>query len=283
MSIPFDQIERTEYVEIGGLVLATPAWECVDSSALYDAPPVRGDDIVVPYHEGALSFRRIVAPRRVVLPMVVYGDVDREGNEYEDARVGLRTNLDDLKRELARPAQVGNGTRLLRHIFKDGEIRQAPCVVIPPLGTGPLGPTSVRCTVDLVIPGGLLRSPDVQAADSPLLAAGTHQFYAPNSGTADQFEAVLSLDGTATSVTVKNLTWDPSGATWVRYSASVGPGITIDTAAWTVLAGVANAIGALEHAGHERWLPLAPGPNLLEVVVVGGNAQVGISHYPAWL
>lgn len=284
MSIPLDQIERDEYVEIGGLVLATPAWECVDFSALYDAPPVRGDDVVVPYHEGALSFRRIVGPRRVVLPMVVYGDYDRDGLAYDDARAGLRTNLDALKREVARPVQYGDGTKLLRHVFGDGEVRQAPCQVMAPLQVGPLSPISVRCTIDVLIPGGVLRSPDLVSVTSDAVAAGaTGELVVLNPGTADQFETVLTLTGTATEVVIRNLTWDSSGDTFLDFSASIADDVVIDTGAWTVLSGGSSALLELEHQGHERWLPLLPGPNVLEISPTGGPATLKIEHYPAWL
>lgn len=282
MSIPFDQVERLEYVDIGGLVLATPAWECVDSSSLYDAPPVRGDDVVVPYHEGAVSFRRIVGPRRVVLPMVVYGDVDREGLAYSDGRAGLRANLDALKREVLRPVQSGDGTKLLRHVFSDGEVRQAPCQVIPPVQTGPLSPNSVRCTIDVVIPGGVLRSVTPQDVSKTIFPL-SDDLVVPNMGSGDQFESVVHLAGTATRVRIVQRSWDPAGGTWLEYVGSVAAGVTLDTAAWTARAGLANVIGNVEHAGHERWLPLVPGQNVLEVTPTGGSVTVSVAHYPAWL
>lgn len=283
MSLPLDDPTREEYVEIGGLVLASPAWECVDLSALYDAPPVRGDDVLVPYHEGAIPFRRIIGPRRVVLPLVVYGELDREGAGQE-YRVGLRDNLDALKRELARPGQSGDGTKLLRHVFGDGEVRQAACHVIPPLQVGAFSPASVRCTIDVVIPGGVLRSPTAQQVTSGVVAAGaTGQLIVPNGGTADQFELVLNLTGDATVVRVRNITWDPTGDTWVEFSASIAAGVELNTADWSAFAGGINAIGEVAHAGHERWLPLVPGQNLLEISPTGGAATLEVAHYPAWL
>lgn len=286
MSLPFDAATRFEYAEIGGLVLATPAWECIDLSPLYDAPPVRGDDSVVPYHEGSIPSRRIVAAKRVVLPMVVYGDQDREGNANEDGRIGLRRNLDDLKREVARPAQNGaDGTRLLRHVFADGEVRQAPCHVIPPLQVGIESPIAVRCTIDVVVPGGVMRSAEPQEATSPSVLTGTvGTLIVPNGGTADQFETVLRLTGSATDVTIRNLTWDPNGDTWVRFAASVAAGVTVDTAAWTAETDVgADVQGNVSRSGHERWLPLVPGANELAIEPTGGMVTVSVSHYPAWL
>jgi hypothetical protein len=278
--IPFDDATREEYVEIGGLVLATAAWECVDFSALYDAPPVRGDDVAIPYHEGAQPFRRTIDARRVVLPMVVYGDHEREGDVSTGSRLTLRDNLDALKREVARPGQSGDGTKLLRHVFSDGEVRQAPCHVIPPLQIGAFSPSSVRCTIDVIIPGGVLRSGVRQDVVSDL---ASDSLVVPNGGTGDQFESLVTLAGDATVVTIRNLTWDPSGGTWIRYTGSISTGVLIDTRDWTVLSGGVNAVGRLTHAGHERWLPLLPGPNHLEIIATGGNATVRVQHYPAWL
>lgn len=285
-SLPFDVITRREYVEIGGLALSSPAWECVDCAGLYDAPPVRGGEVAVPYHEGSIASRRLVAARRVVLGMIVFGNRDRDGNRYDDPRTGLRANLDALKREVARPVQNStDGTRMLRHVFVDGEVRQAPCQVIPPLQVAPASQDEALCTIDVLIPGGVLRSPDEQFAQSASVPGGTTSVLSvPNGGTADQFSSVIELSGSATEVVLSNLSWDPTGGTWLKYTGSIADGITIDTDAWTAVTGLGAAVPAnVRKLGHERWLPLQPGANLVDIAPTGGSATVRIAHYPAWL
>lgn len=152
-----DVILETEYVEINGVPLATPAWMVMDLSPLWDVPGVRGSDRRIPYAEGEQPLRRIYDAKRVVLPLLIFGEANRANVPYADHRVGLLTNFDELVAEVADPdAAPDPGTKLLRLFMPGGVIRSGQCHVIPPLGIGRLGAVGLRAALDLVIPAGRL-------------------------------------------------------------------------------------------------------------------------------
>lgn len=276
-------LTRAEHVEIDGVPLATPAWEVLDASGLYDAPPVRGEDLVVPHLEGAVAARRVLDARRVTLGMVVYGDRDPEGAAYADPRAGLVANLDLLKRAVVRPVQSSvEGTRALRHHLPGGAVRSAPCHVLGPLQLGAMGPASALATLDVVVPGGVLRD-EVATVAGPAEFTGAGELVVANPGSADQFEVVLELSGTATSVRVRNTTWDPSGGTWLELGGSLGGGVVIDTGAWTAVRDGLSVVGLVAHAGHERWLPLVPGDSVLRIEPEVGDVALTVTHHAGYL
>lgn len=278
-------VTMAEHVEIGGLALATPAWQITDLSGLYASGAVRGDGHVIPFHDGRQSYRTRVDAKSVLLPIQVFGHADPDGVAYADRRVGLAANLDQLKRVLRPVGQPGAGTRTLRHHLPDGtSIRSAGCQVNE-LTLGPAGPYSYTGVLDLTIPGGLLRDETVTTVTSASIAAGaTGTLNVPNAGTADQYETVITLTGTATVTRIRSTTWDPTGGTWLEFGGTPNAGVVIDTGLWTAVRGGVSVIGLVSHSGHERWLPLSAGAtNVLEILPTGGTATVKVDHYPAYL
>jgi phage-related protein len=142
----------------------------------------------------------------------------------------------------------------------------------------------VRAALDLSIPGAVLRDEAATIATSPSVAApATADLVVPNPGTADQYELAITLTGTASTVRLTNLTWDPTAGTYLEFNGTLGGGVTIDTAAWTATRDGISVIGLVAHAGHERWLPLAPGNNTIRIAPTGGNVTVSVSHLAAYL
>jgi len=271
-------ITRAEFLEINGVPLATPAWEAEDLSGLYDSPAVRGEDVAVPYHEGQTPLRRINDAKRVQIPVHVFGDLDHEGATHADPLVGLQANMDYLKQAL-RPRQNATvaGTWPIRHILPDESTRVGDGHVIPPFQPVYLG-EMFKLIVDLLIPAGVLRAVD------PIVVSGSTPLVVPNPGTADQYNLVLELTGSATSVRIFNDTWDTSGNTYLEFLGGFGTGVVIDTGAWTAVRDEVSVVGLLEHAGHERWLPLLAGvDNSLRIEPEGGTATLEVTHYPAYL
>lgn len=278
-----DEITATEYAEIAGVPLATPAWRALDLSELYDSPPIRGSDRMVPYHEGdAIPLRRSLASSRRSLRMIFNGEEDREGNAHSSVRAGLLANIDEFKSAVCRPRQnTQTGLVTINHYLADGSTRRAQGRVIPPLQLGAVGPTGWRGTLDLSIPG-LFRSVATTDFSATGIAAQT-DVTLPNPGTADQFETVITLTGTATQVRLANLSWDSGGDTYLEFLGSLSPSVIIDTGDWTALRGASSVVGAVSHSGHERWLPLLPGDNTIRITPTGGTVSASFSHYAPWL
>lgn len=144
----------SEYLEINGVPLATAAWRITDLSPLFDAPVVRGDDLLIPYLDGRKPKRRRVDARRMAFPLVIFGDYDSDGNATGDARVGLAANVDFLVGNLGFAIGAGDGTVPAVWHRRDGSTRTADVHVIGPLEVAALGPTAVRGVLDLNVPAG---------------------------------------------------------------------------------------------------------------------------------
>lgn len=150
-------ITRTEYVEINSVPLATPAWEVTDLSPLWEASPVRGEDRLIPYLQGRQPLQRVIDELRVQVPLVVYGDFDQDGVAIANGRIGLMNNLDYLKNAFMVPnTSSTEGTWPLILHMPDSSTRGADCFVLPPLNYVSVGPITVRCVLDILIPAGEL-------------------------------------------------------------------------------------------------------------------------------
>lgn len=150
-------ITRTEYLEINGVPLATPAWEIVDLSPLWEGAEVRGADRLLPGVIGVRPYRRRATVTVKALRMVIYGDKNLDGVVQADVRLGLWNNIAYLRTNVVDPTNVGNGTRTAILRAPGGITRSGPVHVLSPLKLGAdLGPTSVRAVLELSIPGGVL-------------------------------------------------------------------------------------------------------------------------------
>lgn len=277
---------RDEYLELGGIPLATGAWETTDLSDLYDAPEIRARTATVGYRPGVAAYRPIYGSKRLLLPIEFFGDQDSDGNPIADSRAGLQANLDEFKASVIRPLQTDlSGTRLLRHHLPDGTIRSAPAQIRDRLKVSGHGPGGLSGVLDIEIPGGVLNSEtEVDETSSTISTPTVIQI--PNPGTADQFAVLIDLTGTATSVVIYNETWNGDDELWLQFGGDMedsAVGTQIDTDAFTAVRNSINVVGLVTSSGHEFWMPLlADGDNDLRVEPTGGNVVVRVRHYPAY-
>ena len=148
-------VTRAEYLEIDGVPLATPAWEIVDLSPLWQPADVRGSDRLIPGAAGVKPYRRRRTVSKRSLPMIVYGFEDLDGVAYADVREGLETNLDYLRANVVDPTNVGDGTRTAVLHLPSGSTRTGS-VHVEGFELGTAGPTSIRAVLTLSIPEGVL-------------------------------------------------------------------------------------------------------------------------------
>lgn len=280
------QLTQTEYVEVDGTPLATPAWEVEDLSPLWDAPEIRGGDLVVPYRRGVIPFRRNPAGKPVDLPLAIFGDADPDGAEHATPRVGLQLNRDTFMRDVWRPPQVGtiDGTRTLRYHLPDGSVRSGPCTVSGGLRPTPVGPSTLRVSLALNLTDGGLRDEDpVDVTSDPVGAGLDDLLVVPNPGTDYQDRIVYTLTGSASSVRIINQT--VSEDVWLEIGADLASGdVELDTGTFTATrGGTLNVVGTVSHSGFERWLPLIPGDNALRIEPTGGTATLQAVHNPFYL
>jgi hypothetical protein len=271
-------ITSTEHATFRGVPLDTPAWSCTDLSVLWSGPAdYRGGDITIPFSRGVRAGRRITPERRVLIPLVVYGNADAEGAPYADARTGLRANVDALT-ALMRP---GAGTLELH--LPDGSVRSTTALPVGGLQAAPLGPGAMRVIIDLLIPGGVWFGATDESVESEVVAADdTETLSVPHPGTADQDSAIYELSGTATSVVLTNATHPDAPTLTITVDLSDGD-VVIDAGAFSATQGSTNVVGAITATATPTWLPLVPGTNVLTIEPVGGTCTLTATHTPTYL
>jgi hypothetical protein len=266
---------QAEYVSVDGVPLSTPAWHTESLAELYDIAMPEGDLVTVPYLRGALAARRQLGPKRVRLPVVIYGDADSDGNPHSDVREGLLANRDEFVRDVVRPLQVGSdGLRTMVHTLPGGGTRSGPCQVVGSMRPVPVGRSALRVAVEFALTEGGLR--DTTQVD----VSGSGSLAVPNTGNDYQDAIIYTLTGTATSVKVENTTADPGGDIWFEFGGDLTGGVVLDTRLYTAVRGGVNVVGLVQHSGHERWCPLIPGTNTLTITPTGGTCTLQAQHYP---
>lgn len=149
------QITSTEYVVLNGVPMHTPAWEILNLAELWQGPPSRGSDDVIPGAGGVRPNPRRANTRLVSLEICVTGTRDWEGQPYGDARVGLEENLNYLRAYVTDPTNVGTGLITCVLHMPSGATRQGDVHVETFEFQGD-GPTAVQGHIDLSIPAGSL-------------------------------------------------------------------------------------------------------------------------------
>lgn len=273
----------SERLEIGGVPLSTPAWEIEDLSPLWDLAGFRGDDLAVPYHRGAVPFRRALGAKRVDLPFVILGDYDPDGAAASDVRAQLWANRRELVRTVLRPLQVATNTgdRTVRYYAPDGSTIAGPGKIIGGLKPTPVGPAALRGSLSLSLSeGGLRGETESDETSSQVSDGGQLDFAVSNDGDDYQDELRIDLTGTATLVRLTNLTADAGGDVWWEFGGSLDAGVAVDTSDFSAVRGGVSVSGLVTHSGFERWLPLVPGTNTIRIEPTGGTATVRFRHFP---
>lgn len=280
---------RAEYLEVDGLPLATPAWEVTNLEALWQSAGQRGDNDIIPFRRGRRPRRRQTDSLRTTLQMVIEGGVDSDGNPASpgNERDQLQANIDELKTVL-RARQTSDTGVIDAILHTPARALYGPAQIPTGLRLSGLGPGAVNGNFDIELTDGVLydQGNQVDVTEVNVPDAGSADLPVPNPGTADQFHVLVDLTGTATNVTLTNLTWNPDGDQFLTFGGSLevsGVGTQIDTEHFTAIRNSASVIGLVSHSGHEFWLPLlARVDNTIRIEPIGGTATVRIRHYPAY-
>lgn len=150
-------ITRSEYLEIDGVPLATPAWEVAAGGLLplLQGPAIRGTDRLLPGVPGVKARKRRATVTLRSVPMKIFVDVDLDGDPYDDPAEGLTANVDYLRANVADPTNIGDGTRTATLHLKDGSTRSG-AVHVESLELGGDDENAVLAVLTLSIPGGAL-------------------------------------------------------------------------------------------------------------------------------
>lgn len=280
---------RAEYLTIGSVPMQTAAWDLINLWELWNAADIRGSNDQTPYRRGRRGRRHLEDSKRVTLQFAIYGSHDSGGNPATAGteREQLEANIDELKVAL-RPRQNASDGAADGSLVTPSKTLTGRIQAKSGLSLGPLGPAGARATADIEILDGVLYdvAGQVDVTETGVAAGGSEDMTVPNPGSADQYAMTIELTGTATSVRLTSLTWDPDGDTWIEFGGALeesAVGTTIDTDTFSAVRNSLSVIGLMTQSGHERWLPLLAGvDNTIRVEPVGGTATVQIVHNPAY-
>jgi hypothetical protein len=138
---------------LGSTFMNTPAWASTNNYVLWNGAPRRGENQMVPGHNGTYALRRRKHEAIRTLECLVIGDCEYDGTPYPDREDGLVTNWFILREGLLSYGTVTIDALLLLH---DGTTLTGPVQIVDhQLGaTGISG--ALAFTLDLVLPAGEL-------------------------------------------------------------------------------------------------------------------------------
>lgn len=150
-------ITRTDYLEVNGTALSTPAyWITNLTAAMLSDSEVRGEDRLLPGTTGvrARKRRRTVTVKQ--FEMVIKGDVDNNGATNANPHTGLVTNTEFLKSNLGLAASSTDGTVTAIWHRPDTTTKTAAVHVVR-FEVGELNKraTSLTAVLELSIPAGV--------------------------------------------------------------------------------------------------------------------------------
>ena len=147
-------VTRTEYLEVNGVALSTPAWWITNlTPEMLASPAVKGKDMDVPHAVGVLPNPRRVTVTVKQFQMVIVGTADRDGATPANYRAGLVANVEYLLAHLGIGLSTGDGTVTAIWHRWDATTTTGPVHVLG-LHVAELNKRVVNAVLELSIPGG---------------------------------------------------------------------------------------------------------------------------------
>lgn len=247
------------YWSIDGVSLQTYGWNITTSGGdLASPPPLRGEDVVIPYVPGALIQPRIPDSRTISFNMWVQGS-DSNGKVPTNAsmRAEFEKNLKMLRDLFWNGGKSVTLTKRWRE-YGSSTVITASAKAIFEGGFAPSMTGSLRATftVDMRLP-----DPFFYGAEETINLSGA----SPTSTT-----VVIKGDYETTDIviTLNGSRYTPRltvGSAWVQVDRDItsGNSIVLDVDAWTAIqnpeGSSTNVIRYVTYSGNLKWFSLSPG------------------------
>jgi hypothetical protein len=300
--------DTTETVwSVDGVSLQTYAYNITSlGNDRKSPPPLRGDNILVPYRPGSVWVPRVPDSKVITLGMWVQGS-DEDGKQTtEGARRTFDRNWNKLRdlfwvydRELVLTKRFWVLTSKLfgqtgMAIKTEGQwsLIEATTKAAFRSGLEPdmMGPAHSAFTVDLLLGDPFFYSADPVTLDFTTATGGANP--GPNKtfnvlGEALTTDIVLTFDGPLISpkFTISSYTRQP----WIQYQTDIAAGddVVIGVKNWVASHTVSGAphpsAGYVRHFGAAPWLWLNPGSATVKLTAQSGTGFGSLTYTPAWL
>ena len=263
-------------IYFNGFLLTTEAWNV--ESMPFSVPERRGDNVTVPYRNGARHVRnKPFGQRRPVLNMWV-APTDANGVliEGRTEREQLELNLEYLKSIFAVSGQV-----TLRVQMLDGSYRAAQLEVVNEISFVKEQPTvSAKMSVELLFADPLYYG-ETLVTETVELTSGSVSIALNNVGTTRVEKGNIRITGPASNLKINNTT-NGISCTFTGI-IDVGEEVFIDLDSHEVTLDEENVLGYLIHAGDPHWFVLNAGGNNMELTCDTFGGSVEFNYYPPYV
>lgn len=241
-----------------GTDLSSYAYLLASGTDLEDLPPLRGEDVAVPYLPGRRWAAKLPDSKRLSLALLVTDQAVGGGLSLPDGRQQFQANLDGLRLALAKP-----GRRSLVHHLPGGSSRtaQAECLGLQ-VGEMRGNREGVVAVADFMLADPYFYGPNVVDTARAISASPT-AFALVHPGTARTNRVSFDFTGPISNPRVTNAT----NGIYVECLVTVGAGLhlIVDCDLFTAANDGVSSIGSIRHSGDFRWMVLEPGSNSLSV------------------
>lgn len=273
------------YWDINGVSLQTLAYNISTSGETLQAPPpLRGEDIIIPYNPGARIQPRMPDSRTLVFNMWVQGsDTDGRVPTSASLRAEYEKNLKTLRNLFWNGGNPVTITKRWRD-YGSSTIQTASATAIYADGFAPSMTGAARATfaVEMFLPDPFFYGNEVTV---PFAATATSTQNITVLGDYETNRLKFRFNGARNNMRLTNVT----AAHYVNINRSItsGSNIEINPEAWTAIQNPTttpvNAIKDLTYFGHTFWLSLTPGAQILTLSSTTGTGSGVLTYRPRWV
>lgn len=264
-----------------GVSLQTFAQNITTLGGRFSPPPMRGDDITVPYSPGQRWIAKTPDSRIIPLAMWVRG-WNADGSRPTDTARKFDENWRTLRNLLWQPNRQ---IALKKKFWVEGVLRSATALAQFEGGLEPTmkGRNGAKFVVDLKLADPYFYDDELKTFN---LVNGDQTIIVP--GDVETRNLLLTINGSRNQIKVISKTVAPD--IQVEYYAALNTGDTavidvINYKATTTPSGLAayTSTGKIRHAGAPHWLGIAAGSNLMNLSSTSGIGTVQLQARGAWI
>lgn len=268
------------YWDVSGTPLQTLAYNIETWGGDIQAPPpLRGEDITIPYAPGMLIQPRRPNGRTLTLNMWVVGaDVDGKVPTSATMRAEFEKNFKMLRTLFWNQGQPFQITRRWKD-YGSSTVQSATATAVYVDGFAPSmnGANRATFTVELFLPDPFFYGANVNVNFG---ATATSNTTITVPGDFETTNISITFNAARNNFRLTNTTT----GVYVNVNSNLTAGTAImDVDAWSVQQGASNIIGKVTQYGHPFWMALKPGSQTLSLTSSSGTGSAVLTYRPRWI
>jgi len=278
-------LSTATYWDINGVPLQTYAYNITTwGGDLQAPPPLRGDDLTIPYRPGQVLQSRRPDGRSISFNMWVVG-ATLDGNVPGNAtmRAEFEKNFSMLRNLFWNQGKPVTVTKRWQD-YDTGLLQTASARAIFSSGISPTMHGSLRASfsVELYLADPFFYGPEVTVT---FPSSASSAAVPTVKGDYETTQILVDVQGTRNNFRLTN----SSEGVYVNVNQSLASGqiIRLDIDNWTARKNPAtdntSVISSVTNLGHPFWFVLRPGPQSLTLTSSSGSAGATLKYRPRWL